>query len=369
MPTSPISSVSRFWAFQFAGWAAYGLVSFGGALPYVGTSPHLGSVSSLAANRVAFAVVGIVTTSALREVYRREQRMRTIHVRTILLVVLSSYVFGIAAVVAANLARYAAGGTYMGGWTMFGGAVTASMVFLAWNACYFAIDAHTNVERERENALRAQSQAQEAQLAALRSQINPHFLFNALNSIQALIGEDHRMAQFAVERLATLLRYSLRQTNGGTVSVSEELHGIGEYLALEKIRFEENLIVKTEMEPKTEQVQIPGFLFHPLVENAIKHGMQTSAMPLRVSIRAVAEDSSLRFEVANTGQWIQPEPELASNAGAGIGLKLVRERLALAYPGNHRFERIAGDGWVTQRIEIHNVAGGAARVLPSVVGG
>src|SRR4029077_13084601 len=127
------------------GWAAYGLVSFGGALPYVGTSPHLASLRALAANRMAFAIVGIVSTSALREVYRRKQRMRTFHVRTILLAVLSSYVFGVAAVVAANLARFAAGGVYVGGWTIFGGTVTASMVFLAWNACYFAINAHTNM--------------------------------------------------------------------------------------------------------------------------------------------------------------------------------------------------------------------------------
>ena len=363
MQFSSLSGSSRFWAFQLTGWAAYGLVSLGGALPYVGTASHLDSVRSLVASRIAFVIVGIASTSAVRVVHGRLRRRHTPLVRVVLLVLLSSYLFGIAAVVAANLARYAAGGMYMSGWAVFGGTVTASIVFLAWNACYFAVNAHTDMEHERENALRAQAKAQEAQLATLRGQINPHFLFNALNSIQALIAEDHRLAQFAVEKLATLLRYSLRQSNGGTASVSEELDGIGEYLALEKIRFEEKLVVKTEVEPGVEQVQIPGFLFHPLVENAIKHGMQTSDMPLRLSIRAVAHESSLCFEVANTGTWIQQERPREANRSAGIGLQLVRERLALAYPGHHRFERIAGNGWVTQRIEIQNIAEGTARAL------
>jgi two-component system LytT family sensor kinase len=368
MQFSSKSDSSRFWAFQFAGWAAYGLVSFCGALPYVGTVPHLDSVRSLAASRMAFVVVGIASTAVLRLVHQRDRRMHTSLVRVMLLVILSSYMFATVAVVAANLARYAAGGLYLGGWAVFGGTVTASMVFLAWNASYFAVNLRTDMEREKENALLAQAKAQEAQLAALRGQINPHSLFNALNSIQALIAEDHRLAQFAVERLAILLRYSLRQTNGGTASVSEELDGIGEYLALEKIRFEEKFVVAMEVEPGVEQVQIPGFLFHPLVENAIKHGMQTSAMPLRLSIRAVMGENSLRFEVSNTGTWIERERPLDSNPGAGIGLQLVRERLALAYPGHHRFERTSSDGWVTQRIEIQNIAGGTARELSSPAG-
>jgi len=342
----------------------------GGALPYLGTTPHLDSVRSLATNRVAFVIIGIVCTSVFAGAHRRNQRRNTSLIRTALVLILWSCAFGVVTSMAANLARYAAGGTYLGGWTALGGTVSAVVVFLAWSACYLAANAHADMERERENTLQAQAKAQEAQLNALRGQINPHFLFNALNSIQALIVEDRQLAQVAVEKLAILLRHSLRQTDGDVTSVAEEMDGIGEYLALEKIRFEEKLVVETEVASGVDRVRVPGFLFQPLVENAIKYGMRTSAMPLRVRIRATAKDDSVCFEVANTGKWISPEVSKRNGAHAtgGRGLQLVRDRLALSYPGRHRFRRTSQDGWVTQRIEIDRVAERGMRAVSSPAG-
>jgi two-component system LytT family sensor kinase len=367
MKTATKFRVSQFWALQSIAWPAYGLVSFGGALPYVGAVPHLDSVSSLIANRIAFVAVGMSCGVLLRIVYRRERRRPTSLVRTVILIVFPSFFYGLAATAASNAARHAAGGMYMRGWAIFGGAISASAIFLAWSACYWGARAHLDIQRERQNALSANAKAHEAQLAALRGQLNPHFLFNSLNSIQALITEEPSRAQFAVEKLASLLRYSLRQTGGGEASVLEELEVINQYLAIEKIRFEEKLVVETEIEPGAQRFMVPGFLFHPLVENAIKYGMQTSSMPLKRRIYAAMIGNLLCFEIANTGSW--KESGHGQNSGLGFGLQLVRERLEQAYPKCHRFARTSENGWVTQRIEIQHIAGRPAHALSRSAGG
>jgi two-component system LytT family sensor kinase len=267
-------------------------------------------------------------------------------------------VAGVVATGTANLARQAVSGIHTGGWAaLFGGAVSGAAVFLAWSACYFAVRAQQDMQREKQDALRAKAAAHEAQFAALRGQVNPHFLFNSLNSIQALIRENPARAQDAVGELAALLRYSLRQTGQDEVSFSEELEVIEKYLSIEKIRFEEKLLVRLEIEPRAGQYCVPGFLFHPLVENAIKYGMLTSAMPLQLRIRAESFQNSLRFEIANTGQWLGPGEGPALSPGSGLGLRLVRERLEQSRPGQYRFDCVAENGWVTQRIEIANSSG------------
>ena len=358
---------SRFWILQLAAWGGYGVVSFAGALPYVGAVPHLDSVRSLLANRLAFVALGLLATGLLRIAYRRQRRQPASVARLALLACFASHVSGLIATAAANLARHAAGGMDMSGWAVFGGAVGASAIFLAWSACYFAACAHNDMEQEKRNALRAAAQAREAQFAVLRGQVNPHFLFNALNSIQALIRESPARAEFAVEKLASLLRHSLRQNGSCETSLAEELDVIGQYLAIEKIRFEEKLQIDTHVEPEAERFLVPGLLFHPLVENAIKHGMQTSDMPLQLRIRAALAGDSLRFEIANSGKWRERDARYVSERGVGIGLRLVRERLEQAYPGCHRFERSCANGWVTQRIELEDA--GRMHAAARIAGG
>jgi hypothetical protein len=135
------SEISSFWTVQLIGWPAYGLVSFLGVLPYVGLAPHLDSVRSALFSKVAFTAAGIVISSALRLLYRRESDRGGSWVRISILVVAASYVASTFATLVANAARLFAGGKYPGeGLSAYlGGAVNASAVFLAWSACYFAI--------------------------------------------------------------------------------------------------------------------------------------------------------------------------------------------------------------------------------------
>ncbi len=125
----------------------------------------------------------------------------------------------------------------------------------------------------------------------LRYQLHPHFLFNALNSLRALIGEDADKARNMVTALSGFLRYSLLPTDAQEVALREELTSIRRYLEIEQIRFEDRLLVSFEVEPAAEGCRIPGFLLHPLVENAVKYGAQSGASPLRVRIAASAAES------------------------------------------------------------------------------
>jgi two-component sensor histidine kinase len=349
---------TSFWTLNSIAWLAYGVVSFAGALPYVGLSSHLDSVRSLFVNRAAFAIVGFLSSGLLRVFVQREiDRQRSL-LRAAVRALPLAFVAGLACTALANLARLASGGHLVEGWAgLFAGSVTAFAVFLCWCACYFAVHAYHEMQAEQQNALQARATAQEAQWTALRGQLNPHFLFNSLNSIQALIQESPAQAQQAVGQLAALLRYSLRQNNGTTVPLQEEIDILRKYLAIESTRFEDNLLVRVEVQPETAQLPVPGFLLHPLVENAVRYGMQTSAMPLQIRIRAFVRNDALCLEVANTGRWLAVDESELMHDRSGIGLRIVREHLEQSYPGRHQSSCFTDGGWVVQRIEIAELAG------------
>jgi two-component sensor histidine kinase len=346
-------ALSPFWTLQLIVWPAYGLISFVGALPYVGLAPHLGSVQSVIISKAVFAAAGFLCSSSMRILYRREKYASS-WIRIAPVALLLSYSCGLLTTVCSNAARELATGKHLSeAWPgLFGGSLNASAVFLAWSACYFAVRNYHALEKEKRDVLRANALAQQAQLETLRSQVNPHFLFNALTSIHALIREDAQRAQTAVEELSELLRCSLTQSRPAKASLSEEIAVLERYLALERIRFEEKLSVSVEVQPTAGELRIPAFLLHPLLENAIKYGMQTSAMPLKIQLTAERTGNSLRVLVANTGRWVTPDETMSSVMRNGLGLRIVRQRLEQEYPGQHRFECRETEGWVESIISI-----------------
>jgi two-component sensor histidine kinase len=362
------SRPSAFYILNSGVWFAYGFVSFAGALPYVGRAPHLNSVRSAAANRAAFALAGLLSTNLLRSFFQRKRFGSLLEIAAWVFPL--SYLIGVATTAAANWARQAMGGQHVAGWaSLLGGAISAFAVYVCWCACYFAVQTYGEMQAQKQNALQAKATAHEAQLTALRGQLNPHFLFNSLNSIQALIAENPEKAQSAVGQLASLLRHSLGQGASGLVPLHEGMEIVLKSLAIEKIRFEENLNVRVDVEPDAVHYLVPRFLLHPLVENAVRYGMQTSSRPLRVGIRAYASDGTLRLEVANTGCWLDEDRESVFQEGNGIGLRLVREQLEQRYAENFRFARSIGDGWVVQSIEITNPAKEEQDALSCIAGG
>lgn len=227
-------------------------------------------------------------------------------------------------------------------------AMLPSFVLLAWSAMYTSFVYRARADAEAARALKAIALATEAQLAMLRYQVNPHFLFNALNSIRALIDENPAAAREMVTQLAELFRYSLRTTQRADLSVADEMAAIRNYLDIQRIRFDDALDATVDADDDAARTALPGFLIHPLVENAVKYGLETSERPLRVRVRARRDAGRLDVEVANTGRWLDG----GNGSGTGTGLRNLRERLRHLYPDRHALDIASSDGWVRIRLMI-----------------
>jgi two-component system LytT family sensor kinase len=230
-------------------------------------------------------------------------------------------------------------------------------IWLGWSSLYFGVKYWRDWEDEKDRAKNASTLARSAQLQMLRYQLNPHFLFNALNSVRALIEENRNDAKAMITELSEFLRYSLIHRNQEEVLLREELEAIRHYLAIEKRRFEDKLEVTFAVDPQAAEYPILGFLLHPLVENAIKYGLKSSPLPLRVRIEAAVQNGGLHVAIINSGSWLADTMgKDADHNGTRTGLANVRSRLENAYPGRHQFEVGEKDGNVNVVVEISQEA-------------
>jgi signal transduction histidine kinase len=182
------------------------------------------------------------------------------------------------------------------------------------------------VLKGRQEAL--QELAVSAELAALRAQVNPHFLFNSLNSIAQLITVDPEKAEACVERLGEIYHYLLQRAHSDFVPLSDELRVAGAYLEIEHARFGDNLIVDEKVEGAARGVMLPSLILQPLVENAVKHGISPKVGGGRVTIEARLDNGDLRLAVSDTGVGVREE---ATMFDRGVGLSNVRDRMLHLY--------------------------------------
>ncbi len=203
-------------------------------------------------------------------------------------------------------------------------------------------------ERERQlRRARLEARLSEARLAALQGQLQPHFLFNTLNTISSVLYDDPRRADDLIARLSDLLRASLDAPHRPEVSLEEELAILRGYVELVTTRFEDRLSVTVDVDPAARGASVPVFLIQPLVENAVLHGVGPRAGPGSVAVTVAREGDDLRIDVADDGPGITGDPEAA--VGRGIGLANTRERLA----------HLHGD---RAALTLANEAGGGLRV-------
>jgi two-component sensor histidine kinase len=225
-------------------------------------------------------------------------------------------------------------------------------VFLTWTVFYFTALSLRRASRFEAEALRLEVLAKDAQLRALQAQVNPHFFFNSLNSVRALIYEDREAAAHMIDQLANLMRHALQSSQHATVPLSTELDAVRAYLAIEQIRFEERLRVSFDITPGIDHVRVPPMALQTLVENAVKYGVETSADggDIRITAQRGAGMNALQIEVANTG-------ELRSASGStGIGLRNARQRLQLACGEHASLELRQQAGWVYATIHLPELA-------------
>ena len=226
---------------------------------------------------------------------------------------------------------------------------------------YFGIEHWRRAAEQKERASAAAAIAHQAQLQMLRYQLNPHFLFNALNMIRGMIVEDPGRSREMLTELADFLRYSL-DGKGGEGAIGDEIRAIESFLAIQRIRFEEQLDATVRVEDSALNVAVPCFLIHPLVENAVKYGMRTSALPLRIRIEVTRQDDEVTIHVANTGRLLARQGSDGASGlpdSTGIGLENVAERLKLAFPDRHSFTIRESEGWVHAEVALRLTPGGS----------
>lgn len=196
------------------------------------------------------------------------------------------------------------------------------------------------------HSLEASLIAERARLAALRYQINPHFLFNTLNSIRAALPLSETVAREMITDLSGYLRSTLDSGEADQVALRDEVRSAQEYLRIEQRRFGERLQTRFEIDPAIEEKRVPAFLLQPLLENAIRHGLQTTRQPCQLSVTARREGDRLHLRVANTGKWREPGER------AGVGLDNIRRRLALLHGSAAHLRVAETDGFVCVDLEL-----------------
>ena len=210
-------------------------------------------------------------------------------------------------------------------WHIISGAFYYTVIVLV----YYLILYNQNLQEQKNRQLQLASEVKEAELRMLKSQINPHFIFNSLNSINALTLTDPPKARQMIINLSSFFRYSIGKDNKETNNLGTELENIELYLSIEKVRFGDRLLFNNLVEASSLNSRIPNLLLQPLFENAIKHGVQESIDAITINLTARLSDGSLHVTISNNF-----DPEAVSVNGAGIGLKNIEQRLALIY-GRH----------------------------------
>ena len=226
--------------------------------------------------------------------------------------------------------------------------VNWAFIFGIWLTIYFTT---VGIRQRKDAALRQSELAralQQAELRLLKSQLNPHFLFNALNTVRSLIADDPSRAQHAVTRLANTLRYALGVNQNELVSLSRELEIVADYLEIEKMRFEERLTIEREVAADAGDAQIPVMLLQTVVENAIKHGIAELPAGGMLRISAVLESGVLVLTVENPRPLASAPP-----TREGTGLRNAEERLRLLFDARASLELdLSQPAWATTRIRI-----------------
>lgn len=218
-----------------------------------------------------------------------------------------------------------------------------AVIYILWSMVYLTFHYFERYDK----SLKYEAAAKEVELKNLRSQLNPHFIFNALNSIRALVDEDPVKCKSAITQLSNILRNSLTVDSQRMVTFSEELAMVKDFLALETIRYEERLRTKFEIDKRSLHYLIPPLMIQTLVENGIKHGISTLKDGGSITIRTRIEDQRLVIQIRNAGQYINGK---LSNT-TGFGLTNTRKRLELIY-GDQALFQIANESQNTVLTEI-----------------
>ena len=358
-----------FWSLQLFGWTGISL------LTYLSLSvPYDQYELAYLAHNISQSVVGLVLSIPLRPIFR------TVWNWTFLprmVVVLGAAILAALAWAALRLTLFMLMTGESGLWPDFGGWLFPSMfVFFTWAALYHGIKYYQMLQREREALLRIESlqrqealklaqveaDARNAQLALLRYQLNPHFLFNTLNSVNALVSKgDAGKATKMINKLSEFFRHSLRAEPETEVTVAEEIATTELYLDIEKTRFADRLTVEIRIAESAKSRLVPSMILQPLVENALKHAIGVSENGGQIRILASEADSgALQVRVEDSGPEGSDHQAGQRPPGASVGLDNTRARLQAFYGDGGRLKIEKADiGGYSVLVEVIPIDAGA----------
>lgn len=323
--------ISKYWWCQILGWGAYFVITLFFAYTYGG---KVGSFFFL--NTAIFISFGLLSTHLFRNAINRQNWFQYGFERQVLLffglMVGTGVIIYLGSTVVTNLFRQPGDRKPFSGTTVVWSLLSTCLITANWWLIYFIwhyIDRNQNAQVDK---LKLESTVKELELKTIKSQLNPHFIFNALNSIRALVDENPQRARTAITELSNILRNSMQVEKVETVSLENELSIVKDYLALENIRFEERLKVQYDIDPDTLELPIPPLMLQTLVENAIKHGISRVVNGGTVRIGSHLKNLHHEITIENTGQILE------ARNGQGFGLQSTRQRLSLLFGSRASFD-------------------------------
>jgi two-component system, LytTR family, sensor kinase len=320
-----------FWILQSAGWAGYFILrTLSGIANAMGWSYVL--------HTALLTATGYSITLLMAAAYRRLIKARPVFTwaLSITLLVIASGAFS--AIETWSYATFLRPGFRPEGVQFLSSILLTFSLLVAWSALYYSINYYLLLEEQTDHLLRLEHQASAAQLAMLRYQLNPHFLFNTLNSISTLVLlKQTDRANAMLSRLSSFLRYTLVNEPTGHVTVAQEVETLKLYLEIEKMRFEERLRPSFEIDPSAAQARLPSLLLQPLVENAIKYAVTPQEGGADIEIVARRNIDRVILTVSDSGPGAE-DHWVRAQQSTGVGLANIRDRLTQAYGADHRFE-------------------------------
>ncbi len=318
-----------YWIAQFIGWTSYAALIF--LATYADEPSNLDWKFYI--NIISLIFFGILFTHLMRSIFIRlgwlELKLPPLLPRVLISSLFCSFIISIVTTIV-SIAINSNERDPLHLLDMLINIIAVLVLVLFWNSIYFTFHFFQKSRNQELNNISLEASKNEIELKNLRSQLNPHFLFNSLNSIRALIDIEPQQAKVAVTTLSSLLRKSLILGKEDLVPLRDELEMISNYLDLEKVRFEERLTVEWKLDDELDNFLIPPFSLQMLVENAIKHGISNLINGGIISIESQRLVNSIQISVRNTG-------ELKIESDTGIGIANTKRRLALQFGDQAEF--------------------------------
>ena len=327
-----IQGNNLYWLCQACGWGGYFVLS----LIIIHLSEKVDLNVGNASSMLITCITGLMLTHAFRLVLHRYNWFRLSLFELIVGVLAVNFIQAVIMLVISFGADFyiikgQTADIKLNGFILFASVINSTIIFLVWSLIYFAIHFFKDFRKREIDHLVWERDIRDFELNKLKSQLNPHFVFNALNSIRALVDEDPIKAKVSITQLSNILRNSLLADRSKTISLQEEMKTVNDYLMLERLRYEDRLQVSLDIDEEALSAQVPPMMVQTIVENAVKHGISHQLTSGFIAIEGKVEHHLLEINIRNSGELKD------DTSPTGFGLLNTRQRLKLLYGENQHF--------------------------------